>query len=249
MGPDTRSLTATPRNFDHVNLSQLSQSWGQKFHRHQVLCNNSSPQNCIIGDSHFERLSRTCFSHLYQENFPGWLNLGIGGDRIENIAWRTQHGGLPTSPAKVILCGGTNNFRWQPNVKQSIIIANTINDLAWDLIEKYKNIKLAVVGILPRKEHNKCEQADTINNILKHQLPSQVTFIKPPDSLYGGEGNYNAEFYQDDVHLNTKGYHELLHSPPFHPFLRPKLATQLETRNHVLNHDFAIGEAEFLGSG
>ena len=209
------SFAASPRNFHHLNKSNPNLTWFEKHKRHTTQCNDPSPKNCLLGDSHFERLSRPRLSPLFQELLPDYLNLAIGGDRVENILWRAQNNGVPLNPAKVIICGGTNNIV-RCNAKEAHMIANTLMDIVSFLLTNFDNIQIAVMGILPRKESNKCQQADRINNIIRFKLPQKVTFIDPPKTLYG-TGNCNNTYYEDSVHLNSKGYQTIFQA--LQPFL------------------------------
>ena len=139
-----------PRRLNHSNKSNPSLSWGDKYEAHTQKCYNLRPMNCIIGDSTFERLSRPRLYNLFQEYIPRWTNLGIGGDRIENIAWRIRNGGFPMNPRKVILCGGSNNLT-DGNSKRATEIADMLLDTVSYLINTYKDIELAVMGIPPRQ--------------------------------------------------------------------------------------------------
>jgi hypothetical protein len=104
-------IEPVPRNFNHYNFSNPHLSWGCKYQLHCRSGITSDKINCLIGDSFIERLLRPSHLNLFQENFPGWKNLGIGGDKVENIAWRINNGGFPQNPGKVILmCGSNNSF-------------------------------------------------------------------------------------------------------------------------------------------
>ena len=50
-------------------------------------------------------------------------------------------------------------------------------------LSNFPEAKLAIVGILPRSEPSKSKQADTINQIIKYKLPSNVKYLPPPESL------------------------------------------------------------------
>ena len=124
------TIEPSPRRFHHFNHSNPSSSWGDKFELQCVHSNSPKQINFLIGDSHIERLSSLpALSSLFQRHFSGWLNHGIGGDRIENVAWRLAHGSAPSNPGKAILCMGTNNLRGgkQPKAEQSDSKYNSAN--------------------------------------------------------------------------------------------------------------------------
>ena len=120
-------------------------TWGDKFRHHKSICGSPTPMNCIIGDSHFERLSRLCHLSLQAEHLPNFVNLGIGGDKLQNIIWRAQWGGMPTNPHKVILCAGTNNIK-STSTWEAQLIASSIVDFTRYLLKTYPYIQLVVNG-------------------------------------------------------------------------------------------------------
>ena len=83
---DHPTIEPSPRNFHHYNYSNPLVSWGEKYELQCQLSNNPKQTNFLIGDSHIERLSSLpALSSLFQSHLNNWLNLGIGGDRVENF--------------------------------------------------------------------------------------------------------------------------------------------------------------------
>ena len=177
------SIAPTPRNFAHINQSNPNTTWGGKFER-QCMLATKPDKNFLIGDSHLERLSRPALSSLFQQHLSNWHNFGIGGDRVEHVAWRLQHGACPDAPGKVLLWMGTNNIK-NNNSKELETIANTICNTVSFISNKFPQSKIAVIGLLPQKDPNKTRAASRINNILKFRLPSTTLYITPPFSIIG----------------------------------------------------------------
>ncbi len=117
------AFEAKPR-FDHAPPDGI-ECWGDKFSNHCALSRVTAPLDCLIGDSHAERLARPPHYPLSQEKLPAWHNLGCGGDRAEHILWRVREGGMPGNPRKIILISGSNNIS-AGNTKTSQLTANTI---------------------------------------------------------------------------------------------------------------------------
>jgi hypothetical protein len=84
-------------------------SWGEKIHIQQT-ATKGPPENILIGASYFERLNRHDHEQILSKYLKGWRNHGIGGDRVEHIAWRIQNGCVPEKVNKIILSAGTNNI-------------------------------------------------------------------------------------------------------------------------------------------
>jgi beta-glucosidase len=208
------ALSPAPRNLYHKNRSDPSRRWGDKFENHVTACHRDFTQNCLIGDSHFERLLRPHFNSIFQNQ--NYLNLAIGGDRCENILWRIKHGSIPKSPNNIILSAGTNNL--SGTSKNSIEIAETILEIVRFILNNYPKSNLVVVGVLPIKEQSKCHQPQSINSYLKYKLQEGVHFAQPPKIF---QGELGEQFYQDNVHLNLRGYRELF--KVINPFLKPDI--------------------------
>ena len=236
-------LTPTPRPFYHVNKSNPSSTWGDKFERHTQLCANEAPINCIIGDSHVERLSRFVSSSIaFQEKYlPRFINCGIGGDKLQHLIWRALHGGIPANPKHLVMWIGSNNIS-NDSSNQAKSISNSITDFVSRLLSSHKGIRIIVVGILPRKQLD---------------LSPTVQFVSPPKQLFSSEGNFNETFFRDYIHLNEKGYFIILKkinstlnlptNTPSHTSHQPTLPHL--PHNSPFNNDFGIGESELLGCG
>ena len=44
------------------------------------------------------------------ETFPSYLNLGIGGDKVDNVIFRMKNSGIPRKVQDVIILVGTNDL-------------------------------------------------------------------------------------------------------------------------------------------
>src|SRR5204863_3714819 len=92
----------------------------------------------------------------WNENFFGWnaANFGWGGDTIQNILWRMQHGELEgVDPKLIVLLAGTNNVGNTPASDPKVSeIARGIQALLDTLREKAPKATIIVMGILPRND-------------------------------------------------------------------------------------------------
>ena len=68
---------------------------------------NSAAPIIIIGDLIATGLRK--YRHICRNYFKDALNLGIGGDRAENVLWRARDISLPHTTLSVIIHCGTNN--------------------------------------------------------------------------------------------------------------------------------------------
>ena len=202
-----------PRSFAHINRSNPSTTWGGKYESQCVSSINCPPcSNILLGDSHWERLARPAHSSLLQDHLPDWINLGIGGDRAEHVAWRALYGSCPDAPANIILWVGTNNLKNTMTQKEITSTANTIINLVGSLLKHYPSASIGVIGMLPQKNLMRDEAGQQINNMLKFRLPASVKFIPPPFN------HWNPIYFFDDVHLKHQGYIKLFNSTHFKQF-------------------------------
>ena len=185
-----------------------------------------------------------------------YINCGIGGDKIQHIAWRMQNGSLPKQPSKVIIWGGTNNIS-NSSSKQARQITGSVINMVGHITTINPSCSIAAVGILPLGEPDKCMQANQINTLLRLKLPAGVTFIEPPEEFFDN-GSYNRKYFKDKVHLNNKGYSIMLeHFYEFAssnvssllPFIYPHIHTGDSASTLSTLNDYAIGEPEFMGRG
>ena len=77
------------------------------------------------------------------------VNLGIGGDRIENVLWRINDIGLRKSVRSVVILCGTNNI----DTSSSDEISVGVVTIARSIFHRYPNIEIIVSGLLPRDIH------------------------------------------------------------------------------------------------
>ena len=101
-------FSATSRR-DFRSRSDPSSTWVEKFQASKVAANASPSMPCIIGDSicgNFLRLGRKS----WEKSFPGWLNCGIGGDKVQHVLWRVQNGAIPSKATSVVIIAGSNHL-------------------------------------------------------------------------------------------------------------------------------------------
>ena len=63
----------------------------------------------LLGDSIQDNLSRYPIVWDPLKNLYGCHNLGIGGDRTQNVLWRVEHMSLPSTTAAGIIAVGVND--------------------------------------------------------------------------------------------------------------------------------------------
>ncbi|KAK4221190.1 SGNH hydrolase-type esterase domain-containing protein [Podospora fimiseda] len=189
-----------------------------------------SPSIILLGDSTLERLITTCDSPSYdpwpsptlltdlQSRLSGVLNLGVGGDKIQNIGYR-----LLGDPARD-LPGLLEIISQKDNVKLWVVHAGTNNlspknglvDEDVDALEVIvrvllmfgKESRVIVSGIMYRMdvEDGKVDEAnekleEMVKRLNEGKLgDGRVKWLSPPRRVR------KEEHLVDHVHLNLEGY-------------------------------------------
>ncbi|KAK6507704.1 hypothetical protein TWF481_006127 [Arthrobotrys musiformis] len=177
----------------------------------------------FIGDSMIERL-KTTGQKTNLHNFPRSFNLGVGGDKIENVLYRLHTGYIPLlaqrSTKLWVVHIGTNNLRMKKGLRDTEpsdywnfrVLIQTL----WYLSP---GSKILVTGIFRRKDIGD-KLIETANEKLKENLeelskdptsmtrtslpelePDNTTFFwQEPDEAIG------FDVLEDHAHLNKEGY-------------------------------------------
>ena len=132
------------------------------------------------------------------------LNVGIGGDRTQDLLWRGMNGDLDNYKAKMfVVMIGTNNVR----VNTPEEIAEGVKAVVELVKEKHPESKVVLYAIFPRGENAddrlraKNEQA---NAIIEKLADGETVFWR----------NINAQFLTDDGRLTREMMPDFLHPTP-----------------------------------
>ena len=160
-----------------------------------------------IGDSiveHFENQGRDVWAHYYAPRHA--INLGIGGDRTENVLWRLEHMGLGRiSPKLAIVMIGQNNGPANSGEE----IAGGIAAIVGVLRARLPATKILLLAIFPRGQKPNPERTvlAEANRIASRLADGRTVFYRDVDGLFLSPGR-----------LDTEGAHERLRaSDPARP--------------------------------
>ncbi len=156
------------------------------------------------------------FNAAWQKHFGGLktVNIGIGGDRMENILWRLDHGALGgVSPKVIVLKIGVNNAPLIfANGVPAAAAAHGIKLCIENLRMRCPKSQIILVKILPAfdpiKEAGKAvvdinAQVDT----LKLESDGQVHVLDLWNDFTNADGRLKQELYSDGhLHLGPAGY-------------------------------------------
>lgn len=175
---------------------------------------NHPPKAVIMGNSithywggepeHRKKNGRETWEKVMRP--AGFLNLGCGWDRIENMLWRVYHGELDGYEAdKVVLMAGTNNCGLNSDKE----IVEGLRFLLSAIRLRQPKASIKVIGILPRR--NQEEWVKKINLSIKEMAETEgYRFANPGTALLLPNGKIDESLYiGDGLHPNEEGYKRL----------------------------------------
>jgi len=186
-----------------------NEDWWWSRHNDYVQNTNVSARNINVlfyGDSITEGWGgngRETFDRYYAP--LGTANYGIGGDRDEHVLWRIINGetdGL--APKLCVLKIGTNNIYSDSEAD----IAKGVLAIIQELNRRLPNMKILLLGVLPRNNDELTGMVDNINrDIAVADNGNTVRFFNMRDTFYFGNGVFASDLYTDDLlHLSAAGY-------------------------------------------
>ena len=137
---------------DYRSLDPKKQSksgWVETHYHQKELLRKSHASVLVIGDSIVAGLRR--YPTIWRDFILRYktINLGNGGDRVENILWRINDIVLSKSIRSVVINYGTNNI----DTNSSNEISVSVVTIARSISHRYPNIEIIVSGLLPRHFH------------------------------------------------------------------------------------------------
>ena len=177
--------------------------------KHKTQCDavlSSRSELVFIGDSITSRWPMDLLRQKYGKYRP--VNLGIGGDWVQNVIWRVLNGVLDKAHIKVIvLLIGTNNI---PGGFTPEEIAQGIERLIKTIHEKTPKSKILLLAILPRGKSIQGRSNDKVRQINAKLAPmadnKTVFFLDIGDKLGEPDGTISAEVMPDGLHVARPGF-------------------------------------------
>ena len=169
------------------------------------------------------------------------LNFGIGGDRIQNLLWRLDHGEVDgLKPKVVVLLIGTNNIGRNSNEEIAAGVKATVDRLRAKLPES----KVLLLGILPRGESVDKTQAAApadprpaaINAIIRKLDDGKlIKYLDISKVFLDGDGRIPRSLLPDFLHLGRPGYRAWADA------MEPTLWDMLEGKPQAWRRSLTVG--------
>lgn len=171
----------------------------------------SEPALLMLGDSithSFDGAGSNVWKQYFEPRKA--INLGFGGDRVENLLWRLEHmPELAKAPKGAVLLIGCNNMGWGSDKPKPT--AEKIRVVVRKLQELYPETKILVLALFPRRaepDHTFRKQINELNSYLPELLKDMknVTLLDIGPKFLDEKGFLPKEMMPDTTHPSEKGY-------------------------------------------
>ena len=187
----------------------------------------------LVGDSITQQwgspLDKGVLNAAWLKAFPDarTINIGIGGDKAQNVLWRLDHGGVDgLKPRAIVLMIGNNNMFFTPETSVAAAAQGVKACLA-NLREKFPEADVVVAKILPCHAPKVRFYEDillTNAEIEKLNLGAdpKVKVLDLTQDFLNADGTIKKElFTPDNIHLSLAGYE--VYAARLKPLLDPTL--------------------------
>lgn len=150
----------------------------------------------------------------WAKHFPNKkaINIGIGGDKTQNVLWRLDHGGVEgLQPKAIVLMIGNNNMFFTPETGIEAA-AKGIEMCVKNLREKFPETPIIVAKILPahapgNRFYEDIKLTNAALDLLKLKGDPKVRVLDLWSDFTNADGTIKQElFTHDHIHLSPAGY-------------------------------------------
>jgi lysophospholipase L1-like esterase len=178
-------------------------------HAKTVQENQGSIDVLLVGDS-----ITIQWGESWKKHFPKLkaINIGIGGDKTQNVLWRLDHGGVDgLKPKAIVLMIGNNNMFFTPETGIEAA-ALGIQMCVKNLREKFPEATIIVAKILPahspgNRFYEDIKKTNSALDPLKLDSDPKVKVLDLWSDFTHADGTIkNDLFTPDNIHLSPAGY-------------------------------------------
>jgi platelet-activating factor acetylhydrolase IB subunit beta/gamma len=150
----------------------------------------------------------------WKKHFPDLkaVNIGIGGDKTQNVLWRLDHGGVEgLQPKAIVLMIGNNNMFFTPETGIEAA-ALGIQTCVKNLREKFPAAAIVVAKILPahapdNRFYEDIRKTNAALDPLKLDSEPKVKVLDLWSDFTNADGTIKKDlFTPDNIHLSAAGY-------------------------------------------
>lgn len=148
-------------------------------------------------------------SENWKKHWGGYhaVNMGIGGDRTQNLLWRLQNGDLDGYQAKlfVVMIGTNNLWAHDSNPADTAAGVKAVLEL---IQQKQPQAKILLMSLLPVGEQDNPgrERRAATNQIISKFAGGNIEYVDVWDRFLEADGTISKEVMRDFLHLTPKGY-------------------------------------------
>ena len=204
------SFSAVAENTAIQPVPKTSDRWKARHEAMNARVKEGNVDLLWIGDSiveNWEHQGKPVWDSYY--DYRNAVNLGISGDRTENVLWRLDHGNIDgISPKLAIVMIGQNNSGGKtPNTAEEI--AEGVTAVVQRLRTKLPETKILLLAIFYRHE-KPCEERETLakaNKIMSKLADGKKIFYMDIDKIFlRKDGTIPATLMPDFEHPSEQGH-------------------------------------------
>ena len=171
----------------------------------------------LVGDSITQQwgspLDKGVLNDAWKKHFGGYktINIGIGGDKTQNVLWRLDHGGVEgLEPRLVIVMIGNNNMFFTPETGVEAA-ARGIQMCVANLREKFPAAEVIVAKILPAhapgvRFYEDIKKTNAALEALKLNSDPKVHILDLWSDFTTADGALKPDLFSaDNIHLTQAG--------------------------------------------
>ena len=171
----------------------------------------------LVGDSITQQwgsvLDRKPLNAAWQKHFSRYptVNLGIGGDKTQNVLWRLHHGGVAgLRPRLVVLLIGNNNMFYTRETGVAAA-AQGITACAENLRAKFPEAELVVATIFPAHTpghafYEDIKQTNAALRAMQLERDPKIHLLDLSPEMIEADGTLRRGLFQaDNIHLTQDG--------------------------------------------
>lgn len=150
----------------------------------------------------------------WKKHFPDLkaINIGIGGDKTQNVLWRLDHGGVDgLQPRLIVLMIGNNNMFFTPETGIEPA-AKGIERCVMNLRDKFPKALIVAAKILPAHQpgnrfYEDIKKTNAALDTLKLESDVKLRVLDLWSDFVNADGTLKKElFTADNIHLTPLGY-------------------------------------------